>query len=202
MGGVDKIVAIKDVTETAEMVMTASAGGMKIKQLNRAILSGQSGHLRQDQELPFGKVIVYTDGKTGWLVSPQGAMAMPPPVLRQAQGEMFRNLPSIILADRDPSLKANAVGPNTVEVSTSDGLSAQIEVDAATGLPAKLMYRETGGGQSASVEERFSDWRDAGGVKVPFKTTLLQDGKEASTVTVQDYKINTGLKPEELSKKP
>ena len=26
----------------------------------------------QEQELPFGKVIAYTDGKTGWLATPQG----------------------------------------------------------------------------------------------------------------------------------
>jgi hypothetical protein len=30
----------------------------------------------------------------------------------------------------------------------------------------------------------------------------MQDGKEASARTVQDYKFNTGLKPEDLSKKP
>jgi hypothetical protein len=39
-------------------------------------------------------------------------------------------------------------------------------------------------------------------VKLPFKIILMQDGKEASTVTVQEYKFNTGLMAEDLSKKP
>jgi zinc protease len=199
MGGVDKLTAIKDITETAEMAMAPGAGP-KMKQLNRIILPGQ---IRQDQEVPsMGKVVVYSDGKTGWMVSPRGAMPMPPEVLKQAQGEIFRNLPHIILADRDGALKVNAVGPNVVEISAPDGLSTRLEIDAATGLPSREMYQETGGGQFASVEESFSDWRDAGGVKVPFKVTFRQNGKDGPVATVQEYKVNTGLNTEDLSKKP
>jgi hypothetical protein len=198
MGGADKVAAIKDETESAEMSM-GPAGGMKVKQLNRYILSGQ---MRTDQDTPIGKVIVYTDGATGWLVSPQGSGPLPPVVQRQILGEAFRNLPHIILADRDASMKVNATGPAAVEISGPGGLSAKLEFDSATGLPAKLTYRETSGGQPASIEQSYSDWRDAGGIKVPFKTTILQDGKEVGSAIVQDYKFNTGLKAEELSKKP
>ncbi len=200
MGGAEKIAAIKDETETTEMVMNPGAGGgMKVKQLNRYILSGQ---FRTDQELPIGKVIVYSDGKTGWLIGPQGPMPMPPPVMKQTQGEMFRNLLHIVLSDRDSSLKVNAEGPQVVEISAADGLSVRIEMDPGSGLPAREIWRETGGGQSASVEQSYSDWREVGGVKVPFKITIMQDGKEASAGTVQDYKFNTGLKSEDLSKRP
>jgi zinc protease len=197
MGGADKLAAIKDETETAEM--SVGPGAMKVKQLNRYILSGE---MRTDQDTPIGKVIVYTDGATGWLVSPQGSGPLPPVVLRQVQGEAFRNLPHIVLADRDTAVKVNATGPDTVEISAADGLSATLEFDAATGLPAKLTYRETSGGQPASIEQSYSDWRDASGIKVPFKTTIFQDGKPAGSAIVQDYKFNTGLKPEDLSKKP
>lgn len=199
MGGADKIAAIRDETETAEMVMAAPAT-MKIKQVNRYVFPG---HVRQDQEVPgLGKVNVYTDSKTGWLVTPQGSGPMPPVVLRQAQGEAFRNLPRLILADRDASVKVNAVGPNTIEISTVDNFSAQLEIDPASGLPAKVMYRETSGGGPASIEEKLSDWRDAGGIKVPFKIAIVQDGKDMGTVVVADYKFNTGLKADDLSKKP
>lgn len=199
MGGADKIAAIKDETETAEMTMAPQAG-MKIKQVNRYVFPG---HLRQDQDVPgFGKVNVYTDSKTGWLVTPQGSGPMPPVVLRQAQGEAFRNLPRLILADRDASIKVNAVGPNTIEISAADNFSAQIEIDPTSGLPAKVMYRETSGGGPASIEEKLSDWRDAGGIKVPFKIAIVQDGKDMGSVVVEDYKFNTGLKPEDLNKKP
>jgi zinc protease len=198
MGGADKIAAIKDETETAEIAM-GPGGGMKVKQLNRYILSGQ---MRTDQDTPIGKVIVFTDGKSGWLVSPQGSGPLPPVVQRQILGEAFRNLPHVILADRDQSMKVNATGPAAVEISGADGLSAKIEFDATTGLPAKLSYHETSGGQAASIEQSYSDWRDAGVIKLPFKTIITQDGKEAGSAVVQEYKFNTGLNSEELSKKP
>ena len=105
MGGTEKIAAVKDRTQAAEVTMQ----GVKIKQCNRDSL--RPAYIRQDQEFPFGKVSVYTDGKTGWMQTPQGNMAMPPPVLKQAQGEMFRDLLHVILADRDASMQVNAIRP-------------------------------------------------------------------------------------------
>lgn len=195
MGGADKLAAIKDETETADFTMSS---GMKMKQVNRFIVPG---YLRADQDLPGAKIIVFTDGKTGWVSTPQGVMAMPAPILKQAQGEMFRQLLHLVLADRDASLKVNAVAADTVEISSPDGLSARLVIDAA-GLPSAESYVETAGGQSASTEESLSDWRETGGVKLPFKIVISQNKKEAGVVTVQDYKINSGLKPEDLSKKP
>ncbi len=37
-------------------------------------------HFRQEVELPFGKIVTYSDGKTGLQASPQGVMPMPPAV--------------------------------------------------------------------------------------------------------------------------
>ena len=48
----------------------------------------------------------------------------------------------------------------------------------------------------------MSDWRDAGGVKMPFKIVLEQGGKKAGEAVVSQYQFNTGLKGEDLAKKP
>jgi zinc protease len=194
LGGAEKLASVKDSTQVLEM---AAQGGMKIKQSNRYLAPG---YFRQDQELPFGKITAYTDGKMGWLSTPQGFMPMPAPVLKQAQGEVFRNLPHVMLADRDPSLEVTATGENAVEISSQDGERVTIEFDASTGLPASETYQQPGA--AAKIEETFSDWRDVEGLKMPFKMTLLQNGKPAGELTVQGYKLNSGLKVEELSKRP
>ena len=193
MGGADKLVAVKDSTQTAEIVMAGA--GVKIKQHNRYLAPGS---FRQDLDLPFGKVATYTDGKTGWMVTPQGSGPMNDSVLKQAQGEVFRNLVRLMAADRDPSNQVNAVADDTVEVSSKDGASVRVQFDAISGLPLREIYTE---GPVAS-EESFSDWRDADGLKVPFKIAIQQDGKKMADIAVLDYKFNTGVKVEELSQKP
>jgi zinc protease len=188
------LAAVKDSTQRLEM---AAQGGMKIKQSNRYLAPG---YFRQDQELPFGKISAYTDGKIGWLSTPQGLRPMPPAVLKQAQGEVFRSLFHVMLADRDASLEVSAAGDQTVEISSKDGNQVTLELDAATGLPKSETFAQEG--TNAKIEETFSDWRDVEGLKMPFKMTLEQNGKTAGELTVQEYKLNTGLKVEELSKQP
>jgi zinc protease len=199
IGGADKLAALKDGVETLELAMDASAGGVKLKQTIKFL----ANHYRQEQELPFMKVIAYTDGTSGWLSTPQGVMPMTPDVLRQAQGEMFRRFTRLLLADREEGQTIAAVDDHTIEIAGPNGQSARLELDPATGLPAKETYQAPGaGGAPIEVVQTFSDWREAGGFKLPFKVQLEQGGKHAADIIVSDYKFNTGLTVEEISKRP
>jgi zinc protease len=198
MGGADKLAALKDMVRTLDLTMDPAMGGMKIKETTR--LLGEQ--FRQDQELPMGKMVVYTDGKMGWLATPQGTMNMPAEVLKQARGDVFRDLPALVLSTRDTSRTVNAVGPNAAEIS-GGGLSVKLEFDPATGLPSNQTYQEPGPtGAPSQVVETMSDWRDVSGVKMPFRVVLEQDGHKAGEATVSAYQFNTGLKAEDLAKKP
>ncbi len=199
MGGAEKLAAVKDLTSSAEMAMGPEAGGMKIKQVNRWIAPGT---FRQDQELPMMKIIAFTDGKTGWLSTPQGLLPMPGPVLKQVQGEVFREWVTLVLSDRDPSRTVSAVGPNAVEILDAAGDSVQVDFDPATGLPVSQSFKQAGiTGPPSDVKEVFSDWRDVAGIKLPFKIALDQSGRKTLSA-VSEIKLNTGLKAEDLSKKP
>jgi hypothetical protein len=128
---------------------------------------------------------------------------MPAAVLKQAQDEVFRNFFHLILADRDSSVTVSAAGKDTVEISSAGGESVKVEFDESTGLPLREIYRQAGiGAPPADVEESFTDWREVDGVKVPFKLTIQQGGKQMAEAVVEEYKFNTGLKVEDLSKKP
>jgi hypothetical protein len=109
--------------------------------------------------------------------TPQGVQPMPADVLRAAKGVIFRQTATLLLSDRDASRSVKAIGDNTVEISTADGLSVRLEFDPATGLLARHLYTETGanGSPSERVEE-LSDWRDVGGVKMYFKGALRENG--------------------------
>ena len=127
---------------------------------------------------------------------------MPAEVLKQAQGEIFRELYPLMLSDRDASRTVNAVGENTIEIAAG-GFSVRIELDPATGLPARQTYTDIGsGGAPAQTADIFSDWREVAGIKLPFKAIQLENGMKMLEVTVSEYKINSGLSAAELSKRP
>jgi zinc protease len=200
MGGAEKLAAVKDATHTLELALEPAAGGFKVKQVSMYLAPGQ---LRQEQELPFGKVIVYSDGKTGWLSTPQGVQSMPAEVLRQVQGAIFREPTALMLSDRDASRTVNAVGDDAIEISTVDGLRVRIEFDPATGLPGRELYTEPGqNGAPAQTTDIFSDWREVAGIKLPFKEIQQENGVKMLEMTVSEHKFNSGLTAAELSKRP
>lgn len=188
MGGAEKLAAVKDIIENAELVV---GGGAKIKEDTRFIAPSL---FRQELTLPIGKIVSYTDGKSGWMVTPQGSVPMSGATLAQAQDAIFRDMVRMM---SDATLQVNAVSADTVEVS-GGGHSVRVQFDPSSGLPAKQIYQEGG----SSGEDIFADWRETGGIKVPFKVTVQQGGKTVAESTVVDFKFNTGLKPEELSRKP
>jgi predicted Zn-dependent peptidase len=200
MGGAEKLAAVKDSRLTAELALEPAAGGFKVKLVSSYLAPDQ---LRQEQELPFGKIIAYTDGKSGWLATPQGVQAMPPEVLKQSQGELFRQPFALVLSDRDASRTVNAVGENTVEIAGANGLRVRVEFDPATGLPAREIYTEPGqNGAPAETTDTFSDWREIAGIKLPFKLIQQENGTKMLEGTFSEYKINSGLNAAELSKRP
>ena len=201
MGGPEKLAGVKDFVFTADAEMQAGPQGvMKVKQKNMWL--APSG-FRQEQELPFGKIIAVYDGQSGFIVSPQGTMAMAGPVIAQVQGELFRILFTLMLSDRNPARKVNYVGAGQIEISSSDGKLAKLEFDEFSAVLKKIAYAgEQGAAGPQNVEETLSDWREAGGVKVPYQTVITQGGNKLAEVKVRDYKINSGITLQEVIAKP
>jgi len=200
VGGADKLAAIQDVTETVELNMAAMPAGMKVKQTNLWVAPDS---FRQESQLPFGKVVVYSDGKSGWMSTPQGVRPLPGAQLKQVREELFRNYFRLLLSDREADRIVVSPEPGVLEISDQSGNSVRLFIDGKTGLPAKEVYSaEQPVGPPGPMEEIFDEFDQAGGIKAPKKITVNQNGKKYGELTVEEYKFNSGLKPEDLSKKP
>jgi len=195
LGGAEKLAAVKDFTQTSEVQIDPSVGGLKLKQTNRWL---SPGLFRQEVEAPFGKLASFSNGTTGWVSSPQGTGALVGPMLNQAQGEIFRSYFSLMTSDHDPNRTVNYAGPGLMDISDKGGNAVHLTVDENTGLPLKSTYA----GPQGAIEETWSDLRDVGDVKFPFKISITQGGRKFSDVIIQDVKVNTGLTAAELSKQP
>jgi len=198
MGGTAKIAAIKDMTEVNSVQIDPAAGGLKAEQTAYWIAPDQ---FRQDNVLPFGKVTTYSDGKTGWIATPQGVQAVPAAQLKQVQFETFRIWFSLIQSDLDPERTVADQGGGKVQISDKAGHLVTLTFDPATGLPATESYPAQGN-TSATVTETYADWRESNGVKLPRRITLTQEGHHYGDVAVNDVSLNKGLTAEQLSKKP
>jgi zinc protease len=199
LGGADKLTAVKDLQFHADLEVFTPGASMKVKQTNSYIAPST---IRQDNELPFMKQSVYSDGTSGWLAGMQGVRNLTPPVLKQIQGEAFRQIASLALSDRDAGRTVSQSADGTLEISSKEGESVRMTVDEKTGLPAKLAYQQSPAEGGNAVEEIFSDWRDVDGLRLPFQWSVMQGGKKFASATIQDYKINSGLTVDALGAKP
>ncbi len=199
MGGADKLAAIRDVTQVAEVEINTSRGPM---QATRTSMWLAPDVLRQQQELPFGKITAFYDGTTGWIASPQGINPIAGPVLNQVLSEMFRLLYPLMLSDRKPDRTVHSAAPGEVEISDKQGNSVRLTIDETTGLPLRRSYRTIGQQGPIEVEEVLSEWKEVDGVQLPYRIVVNQGGKKFSEASIREIRINTGLKQEELSKQP
>lgn len=198
MGGEASLAAIKDMTQKADLNLDPAAGGLKASQTEFWIASG---HYREENVLPFGKVASYSDGQSGWVASPQRTVAIPDAERKQISFELFRMWPPLLASAQDPNREIKDEANGAVRISDKSGNTVLISIDPATGLPLSENYSEAGTA-GEDVMETYADWQETNGVKFPHKITITQNGKHFADLKVTSVAINQGVTPEQLAKKP
>jgi hypothetical protein len=123
--------------------------------------------------------------------------------LKQVQSDVFRVYFRLLLSDRIEGRTANAVDDNTIEIGDATGQAARLEFDAETHMPQRVLFEVARtDGPAIAAEEDWSDFRDVAGVKVPHRITNLQGGRKYAEVRVTDFKVNSGVRLEEIQKRP
>jgi zinc protease len=196
MGGADSLINLKDYVQVVDSKM---ANGMAVNQKNSW---AKPGLLRQDVTLPFGKISTFFDGNEGWMKAPQGEQPIPAAQAVQIKQQLFADLFNLLRSNQIQGRTVNYAGEGTIEIAEGQYM-AKLVVDEATGLPQKSVMQVTGPQGPVMIETTFTDFRDiGGGLKYPFKAVVSQGGKTVSDQTVAEMKANTGLSPDDLSKKP
>jgi len=199
-GGLDKLTAIKDFTQSKEINLVAAAGGMRV-QLHDQWMDPE--HFREDSESPAGKISAYCDGSQGWISTPQGETPLAGPQLTQVQGDLARLYFLLLISDRLPGRSIAASSSDTVDITMPTGEVVHLRFDTATGLPWSITYPAVQvSGPPTDVQDTFSDYREVNGIKLPFRIVIRQGGEKFADVTVSDVKFNSGLKLADLERKP
>jgi zinc protease len=203
MGGVQKLLGIKDYTEVASYQIDSAVpnvGGAKVTETDKWLAPNA---FRQDSVLPAGRVAAYTDGRLGWIATPQGWGGLSGTQLKQVQSDLFRSWFRLMLSDLVEGRTVNAIDGASVQISDPVGQNCKVEFDPETGLPRRITYDTPQAiGPPLYTEDLLSDFQEVDGIKLPFKITINQSGRKFADVAVVEYKLNSGLKLADLSKRP
>src|ERR1039457_1715807 len=198
-GGAEKLAAVKDYTLEASFQFDSSAGGMQVTKTDRWMAPGR---FRQDSAMPSGKISAYIDGESGWITTPQGPAALAGTQLKQVQGGEFRAFFPMLLSGRTLGRAVKAVDDRTVEISDKSGQVVRLVTDPETGLPRSARYDTATATGEVAVTETYSDYREVGGLKLPFHISITAGGRNYAEVTVKSFHANTGLQVKDLEKQP
>jgi zinc protease len=200
VGGADKVAAIQDSTQVAEFHLAPESGGFTVKETDLWITPT---HFRQESVYPNITLMAYCDGKFGWIATRQGSAPLDGPQLQQMQGDLFRWFFRLYLSDRIPGRVVNALDDITLEISEPGGQLARVTVDPQSGLPQILQYSTVPvTGAPIAVEETWTDFRDVSGIKLPFRMLITYSGRKFADVIISSYKVNSGLRVQDLQKRP
>ena len=89
-----------------------------------------------------------------------------------------------------------------VRLTYPDGFEAEFEFDAREWLPAKVVYkRQNAEGEMVEEEDRYAQFQQIGGARVPFIIDHYRAGVQSSRVNYDSVEFNRSV-PDALFAKP
>lgn len=196
LGGKAKLDAVKSVRMTGKMTMGPGMEApftMEFQDPNK---------MRMEMSIQGMTMIQAYDGKSGWRVVPFTGKTDPEAMSAEELKQMERQTSNFVdlLSDyKSRGYEAELVGKETFEGSTvhrikltsKDGETVNVYLDAEQYLPLKLVARTTVQGQDIEVETALGDYKEAGGVLFPHSMqtkSAMMPG--TATMTIDKIEVN------------
>jgi len=186
--------------ETVATVNLTQPMALTIRQISLSVFPDRR---RTVQSLPMGEQVIVLDGNGGYMQMGPRSMPLAGEQLERVTREFARQLTTLLRYANDSGLEAVAAGKETVDGKAADivaitfrGAETRLWI-AADGTVLKQAHTATNPATRAPglAEITYSDWRDAGGVKLPFRQVTRFDGKEAAAATVESYTLDPQVDP-------
>ena len=207
VGGLNRLLAIRDLTRTVEMV--ASATGSKARQTVEIIFPRT---IRLTNTVETTEITAFFDGVSGWIKSPWGVDDPLPPWQRTAaQQDLARQLECVLQSDRDGRktvefAEFSKVGEkmaDVLKISVPAGGAMRLAIDSESGDPIRLEYHRIGPqGPGPLITDFYGDYRKTPyGLRMPFQVRTLSDGKPYMETVITSIEYNRGLRSDVLGRR-
>lgn len=216
LGGADKLAAANDFEETVKAQIWNNAGTPAGEVWKRVRWMRNPNILRLDQYGPRDTYVLFLDGRTdsGWEMLPDRggaglyktrgeAIPLAGGELRFAKSYLTSFDLTMWLADRNPGYVVASPAANVLRIE-HDGTASDTTLDPATWLPLKSnSVSLSDPNRPVPAEMRLEEWSVFHGIHLPTKRANYHGGaKLAEEVTQGPIRINGGLSPDELARKP
>ena len=191
-GGLARLQAIK--TVQVESTMTAQSVGQPVV-FRVATSIEYPNRFRVEATMPQGKLTqVYADGRY-WIEGPDGVKELDREAAATIRAAVDRDLVRVLLgaaAGRLVVREVDADDPRTdaIEVSGDGTLPLTLFLNRDNGLIERARYQ---GGPDGRTEETYSDYRNVGGIQVPFHTVVRRGTLQPLQRDIKTIRYNVPL---------
>lgn len=205
LGGAAKIASIQDFEQSVHAETWDNNGKLNgtVRKRTRWV---RPSILRLDQVGHDDTYVLYFNGEVGWEILPDQSVAdLAGGELKFAQKYLRDFNLHLWLADRDPLYAIASPAPNVLAISVKGDSSSKLEItlDPVSSLPVKQTAVSLADPDNpVASETQFDQWAAFGGVMFAQRITIFQRGKKVADITVEQTKVNGGLKPDQLARKP
>jgi hypothetical protein len=209
--GQDKLMKVQTIKLTGKMTQ----GGMEF------LMTEISKSPEFDQlvmEIQGVKIIMSTDGKTGWMINPiatgtSDPQDLPPDMIKSMMADGMRapdvNWYNPFLNWKEKGTKIDLIGKEdmngtpvfNLKFTFSDGVVVNYYMDASKFVVLKKKSTEKAQGQTYDQEEIYSDFKDFDGILCPGKSESLINGQVGTVSIIEKYEFNVPV-DESFFKKP
>ncbi|MDH3522417.1 MAG: insulinase family protein [Acidobacteriota bacterium] len=199
-GGRDSLASFESVRQRATAVAATPAGRLQVE-IDQLVV--YPDRLRQALTLPQGTMVQVVTPESAFLETPAGRQPLEGDRRRSFAAGLGRTLPVFLRAAVEGTVEAAAVGSGEVGGVpveyvrlTSGGQSFQIAVEAASGRILELAFRGTDFvGTPGEVRQAYADFREAGGLVLPFSVEATFEGAPYMTSTITEALVDEPVDP-------
>ena len=205
-GGADKLKAITSVVQENSLSVQGMDIPMKI-----TTVTGKG--LRQELEVMGNQMITAVDGEAGWVVMPamMGGSGSPEDMnadqLKGAKagldptGGLFNYKEKGSTIELVGKEKVNGADAFNLKVTSKDGYTSNLLIDATTYLLSKTVATTSQAGQTFTQEMWFTNYKDVDGIKFAHTSEMTSPMGGTMTLTTNKVIVNGTVDPA-IFKKP
>jgi outer membrane lipoprotein-sorting protein len=186
--------------QTMRLSGTSTSAGRTVPVV---VLRKRPNLMRQETAFPAGTVVAAFDGRRAWTINPFLGSSEPreitgPPLdLAREQADFDGPLVDYAAKGHRIELAGTEMldGRRTFRLTLTkkDGLKHDFLIDAETALETRTVASVSRAGRLALLETTLSDYREVGGVTIPFRVRDVVDGQLVSELAVHQVELDVKI---------